>query len=284
MEKTELISYLHSYQGVTDDRNETKAKLDRDRKHLEELKVKPEVKYHTKEEPLKRNVFDIIFLMAIYSGLLMIPVMIILLIVSLIFPHLIDSLYQMTGWVFFDQHPFLTYLIFGLMVSIPCSYPITIASLKDGRKTDIAKWSRYQKGLKEIPALQESITMGETKLEKLGRQKQELTAKEIVPTKYLSYSSNLLDYLETGRADTLKEAINLLEVELRENERDRELWAHHQAMQKQAAAQTDILYGVQEETTRAANAAESSAAWSAVGTILTASEIDRQRKKDKNGL
>lgn len=62
----------------------------------------------------------------------------------------------------------------------------------------------------------------------------------------------LLRFLETGRSDSLKEAINLYEQEKREDARDEAAERHRREMQRQAAA-------IYEETVRSADAAEDAA-------------------------
>ena len=62
----------------------------------------------------------------------------------------------------------------------------------------------------------------------------------------------LIDYLETGRCDTLKEALNLYEQELREEARDEAASEHRRQMRRQTAA-------IYEETVRSTQAAEQAA-------------------------
>lgn len=62
----------------------------------------------------------------------------------------------------------------------------------------------------------------------------------------------LISYLETGRSDTLKEAINLYERELREDARDDAAARHRKEMQQKANA-------IYEETARSTAAAEAAA-------------------------
>lgn len=295
MEKPALIAYLRTYAHTEEEYNHGSENLKRLKRHLENLKngkpEEPEVKYHSENDPLDMSVGNFISSCIGYSLLLLIGVVPVLFIVSLIFPHMLDSLYAVTGWAFINAHPFLTYLILAVLISFIIACLIFRPMEKSEKKSDLKKLEDYQKqckdyqnGLETIPTVEAKVQGAETELEDMRRKLLKMRAEKEVHENYLPYALELAELLETGRADTAKEAVNLLENELRENARDREMLLHHQALQKQVAAQTDILYGVQEETTRAANAAESSAAWSAMGTLLTASEIDRQRKKDKKGF
>lgn len=87
-------------------------------------------------------------------------------------------------------------------------------------------------------------------------QLQRLRAMNVVHPKYLSSSRTLLSYLEEGRADNRKEAINLLEQERREDDRHEEIARHHREMQRQAAEHAAIM---EADACRGADAAERAA-------------------------
>ncbi len=76
----------------------------------------------------------------------------------------------------------------------------------------------------------------------------------------------LLTYIETGRCDTLKEALNLFEQEQREEMRDAADAAHRRAMQQKA----DAIY---EETLRSADAAEEAARSADAAGMLNAAAL-----------
>lgn len=76
----------------------------------------------------------------------------------------------------------------------------------------------------------------------------------------------LLTYIETGRCDTLKEALNLFEQEQREEMRDAADAAHRRAMQQKA----DAIY---EETLRSAAAAEEAARSADAAGMLSAAAL-----------
>lgn len=82
----------------------------------------------------------------------------------------------------------------------------------------------------------------------------------------------LISYLETGRSDTLKEAINLYERELREDARDDAAARHRKEMQQKANA-------IYEETARSTAAAEAAARkadeaafWGAAATLAASTQ------------
>lgn len=96
---------------------------------------------------------------------------------------------------------------------------------------------------------------------------------------------SLIELLEHGRADTLKEAINLYEHECRENRRDQEEWEYRRQQEALAHQQLEEIQNVREETSRAANAAEDASShaadaafWSAATTYLVDKEIRKNNK------
>lgn len=85
----------------------------------------------------------------------------------------------------------------------------------------------------------------------------------------------LLTYIETGRCDTLKEALNLFEQEQREEMRDAADAAHRRAMQQKA----DAIY---EETLRSADAAEEAARSADAAGMLSAAALAAAASKKQS--
>lgn len=109
----------------------------------------------------------------------------------------------------------------------------------------------------------------------LYRTYQNARARTYVHIDYLPHAKTLLEYFYRGRARDLTEAINLLEYETREHDRDLRTAEYRNEIRQQVQAQTKA-------TERAAVAAEDMAFWSAATTYIVASEVDRQRKKDRS--
>lgn len=85
----------------------------------------------------------------------------------------------------------------------------------------------------------------------------------------------LLTYIETGRCDTLKEALNLFEQEQREEMRDAADAAHRRAMQQKA----DAIY---EETLRSTDAAEEAARSADAAGMLSAAALAAAASKKQS--
>lgn len=85
----------------------------------------------------------------------------------------------------------------------------------------------------------------------------------------------LLTYIETGRCDTLKEALNLFEQEQREEMRDAADAAHRRAMQQKA----DAIY---EEALRSAAAAEEAARSADAAGMLSAAALAAAASKKQS--
>lgn len=187
---------------------------------------------------------------------------------------------------FVVNHPYITLLILAYFIPaillFPFSYFICTQRTTNGLTNEEAI-EQYQKGLSQIPDLERKLQHIPAEMQSAQARVQRLRNMNIAHSKYLPYSRTLLSYLEEGRADTLKEAINLLVYERREDVRNDELERHYREMERQVAEQNATLADIQDEVTRSANAAEEAAAWGggAATTIIAASEAARQRKKDR---
>lgn len=145
----------------------------------------------------------------------------------------------------------------------------------------VERTKRYQNALAQRSKMSKEISeISQQKQAILLRSKQ-LDARAILHRDYVPYANKLWWYFEKGRADTLKEAINLLEHDLDEQERQEAEKEYQNMMRQQVRQQQETLDYIADETSRAADAAQSTAAWSAAATFLTAAEIERQRKKDR---
>ncbi|MDO5783423.1 MAG: hypothetical protein Q4P20_00005, partial [Eubacteriales bacterium] len=106
------------------------------------------------------------------------------------------------------------------------------------------------------------------RLKELNEAKRKLTQMKknsIVPEKYLGSASTLLEFLEDGRADNMKEALNLLHQYWDELDRYHEMERHHRALEQENAqhnAQVEAaLRRNSAAAERAADAAEDAAYW-----------------------
>lgn len=191
-------------------------------------------------------------------------------------------LYETWHISFADNHPVWTTIILGYILTCILAVPLAILGCKDQKKSDLKRLKIYNDALSQRPQIENELEQIQQTKPVLYNQILHLANMQVIHNDYIPYSKTLLQYLETSRADTLKEALNLLEYELREDERDRIQQAHNQAMQQHAAAQSAALQDIQAESGRAADAAEESALWGAAATFIAASETERQRKRDRD--
>lgn len=133
--------------------------------------------------------------------------------------------------------------------------------------------------LKKIPRLEERIREAEKKQNIAQQELESLEKQNVVPKKYLTWAKDLLEYLENCRADSLKEAINLMEFEWNQEESLHELKRHNKRMEETYARHAAAMERSADASERAAEAAEEDAFWSKGSAFLIANEIDKLKKK-----
>lgn len=181
----------------------------------------------------------------------------------------------------------IAFLIMGAIISFILSFIILIWAAIDNvinaPKRNQRLQQQYEKKLEKVPELQRKLEAAK-QAENLAYQKvQSLEQQRVVADKYLSWASDLLQYLEDGRADSLKEAINLMEFEWNEEDRMHELRRHNRQMEEAYVRHTATLEAeatrAADASERAAEAAEEGAFWAKGSTFLMANEIDKLKKK-----
>ncbi|MGM9614953.1 MAG: hypothetical protein ACI3W7_05465 [Oscillospiraceae bacterium] len=173
---------------------------------------------------------------------------------------------------FLSHHGFwgaaLALLIIGFGISCLLGIIVIILCLlddKDVPKRNIKHQEEYEENQALIPQLQVVYDLSVKKKNIAECKLSQMRRNSIVPEKYLSSASTLLEFFEDGRADTIKEALNLLHRHWNELDRYREMERHNRAMEEEAAqhnAQIEAeLQRNTEAARRAANAAEDAAYW-----------------------
>ncbi len=191
-------------------------------------------------------------------------------------------LYDTFHFAFANAHPFWTHILFSFVLTSILAIPLAIAMCKDQKKGSVERFNSYQSALAERPALVQELASIPQQKQAIQSRLNQLSAKGILHHSYFVYADRLWWYFEQGRADTLKEALNLLEHDLAEDARREDEREYRKEIRQIAKQQQDALSDIADETARVADAAQSAAAWSAAGTLLTAAEIERQKKKERN--
>lgn len=173
----------------------------------------------------------------------------------------------------------LLYVVIGLILDLTLSfligsiaYSIRSSKVNKANATLTAKF-RENRQAKEPRLLAEC----QRRQEQLYHAQQEVTRCGQSCGLHAYYQNSkaliyLISYLETGRSDTLKEAVNLYERELREDARDDAADRHRKEMQQKANA-------IYEETARstaaaaeAARKADEAAFWGAAATLAASTQ------------
>lgn len=173
----------------------------------------------------------------------------------------------------------LGFFTFALIPSFILSAILGIHDKKTTPKKNKLALGAHAERLKEIPRLEERIREAEKKQNIARQELESLEKQNVVPKKYLTWAEDLLGYLEDCRADSLKEAINLMEFEWNQEEHLHELKRHNKRMEETYARHAAAMERSADASERAAEAAEEDAFWSKGSAFLIANEIDKLKKK-----
>lgn len=188
-----------------------------------------------------------------------------------------------------DNHPLiglpLVLYFWGLIISLAWSLRNSIKKTKKNRQQYQVALEKHTQGLTDIPQLKRDL---QTASARTAQSKQKLIAleqKNIIHPDYFYYAGRLLEYLEKGRADTLKEALNLLEKERADHDREFAQEERDYEMRKRLASmeasQAAALADIQEEAERATDAAATAAGLSAASAYLSWRTAEEQRKQNE---
>lgn len=131
----------------------------------------------------------------------------------------------------------------------------------------------YQEWKRLLPEWESQLEKVRTEERVYETRIQRLAIIDYIHPNYLNnYAHVLLEYLEYGRADTVKEAVNLLELELRQMQREQEENRYRKEMLRQAQMQTEASQEAAEQSRRAAKTANEAAFWGAAATFLIATD------------
>ena len=223
MTKDSLVQYLRKYVAFKKEYSYLEAREYYLRNTIPKLLKKPDVTYESQDESIIVGVvaFNFVFdlflapFIAIFLGIFFNPA---------------NILYEKFHWGFADSHPIWTTILCGFTLGFILLTPISVKISKIQKEESIEKIKSHEDDVKKYPKFQQELQELLQKKKTLSLDIEKLEKMNMIYSGYLLYAQTLLTYLETGRADTLKEALNLLEYELREEERDRIQQAHNQEM------------------------------------------------------
>jgi len=297
MTKNELVNYLRSLSQAEHNAYEARDKIQKVERQIAECKKEP-VQFK------RLSIAEIIgsFLgILIFGSIVWLVVLLVIILVAIFtkwevsFP-IFDVLFNYFRGIIpiriFDIHEFLAFFLTCVVTFLPIALIATVlyARVHDKRvpKLNEESMKKHQAALARIPELEAALRVAQGQYSAASSLRTQLQNKGVLPEKYRNKAGFLLEYLEDGRADTLKEAINLFVLDCQEADRYWQAKEQHEEMMAtidaHAAAIQDEVGRAADAAEDAADAAHDAAFWSAAGTFLTASEIDRQRKKGRDGL
>ena len=264
MTKSELIRYLESYAKADDICYTCSQEVDQIKKRIQYLQGPPPKTVQNNRTA--KTVTNILW-------------------VILIFPLLF-----LASWLFCEVLEYgLKMLLFGAVLSILLAYilasMVSDALFKRSRVKKAHQLSKeHEEARSSLPALQKQLQDKLAILRLYQENLNRLEKQKVLPTGYRSsyYARRFLKYINSGRADTLKEAINLYEMEKQQDALYEETRRHHNEMERQQARQTELAAATRAEASRAADAAEDAARGAndaAFWGAASAWELDDIRRK-----
>lgn len=117
---------------------------------------------------------------------------------------------------------------------------------------------KHQEARLQLPALEKQLQVKLPLLRINEKNFREIESQCILPAAYCTgyYAKTFLGYLENGRADTLKEAINLSELEDHQDAMRQEAQRHNREMERYQAQQAEAAAAAQAEAERSAEIQE----------------------------
>lgn len=173
---------------------------------------------------------------------------------------------------YFNQHevlgPAIAFLIIGLAISAVIGFIFIIVSIisdKGVPKRNKEHAKEYENNQKLLAAAQVVYDLKKKEADIAWKTVERLQKESPVPKDYLPWAEKILRILENQRADTLKEAINVLHTDWHRQDQLEEIKRHNEAVERQnaqtAAALSRSADAADRAADRAAEAANEAAYW-----------------------
>lgn len=169
---------------------------------------------------------------------------------------------------FFNRHevlgPMAAFLIIGLIISSIIGFACIILMILDDRnvpKRNQEHEEEYANNQTLLAAAEVVHDLKKKKSDAAWENVQRLKKESPIPQNYLVWAEEILQLLENNRADTLKEAINILHADWHREKELREIQRHNKAIEMQNAQASLELSRATNAANRAAEAAEEAAYW-----------------------
>lgn len=147
-------------------------------------------------------------------------------------------------------------------------------------KENVILCKKHEKLKEALPSLKKEYAEINRKMEQCVEKSSYYA--QVLPPDYrvTSYAAKcILQYLKNGRADTMKEAINLYEMELDRDHLYQETRRHNQAMEEEAARQSANTAAARDEASRAADASEQAARNADFWGFVNSLQVDELKKR-----
>lgn len=289
MTKYELMQYLREYVQAENKYFRIKGEVNEIKREIAKAKKPPILE---EKKGFKASFGTFLGYWALFAIIAAVCLIVAIFILSIVEPPAdglwAKLLFMSVTFVHLEKHPFLFFILLALFISAFLSLWLTASKTRKYNKTyperNREKIDAYEKDRARLPALEALLRKKSQELTAANNYFTMLKKRNILHPDYLQSAGTLLKYLERGRADSLKEALNLLEQERAEIRWELAREEHEAAMQEYAKAQAKALGQIADEAARSADVSERAAQhaddaafWGAVSAF----EIDKMRRDSK---
>lgn len=192
----------------------------------------------------------------------------------------------------FPDNRVVTYILISAIVSaIVCVPLVVMMYLENDRipEKNRRRVEEYEKLLARIPPIESEYRKAVAEHQRAADRVDYWVKQSVVTQEYIGYVDDIIKLLQNGRADTLKEALNVLEADRSRRRIESENARHNREMERISEENYAILQEEARRSTaaseraaraseRAAEAAEDAAFFEQASMFINASALDKIRK------
>lgn len=186
------------------------------------------------------------------------------------------------SWGVFGAHPYLCHILLCFFITTLLSFPLALEMCKSQRAADAAEQAQCEQEVRSLPSLRRNLAEVSQQRQSVQSRLRYLQSTGPLHPDCFADAEQLLWYFDTGRADTLKEALNLLDHDREEDDRRADAREFRREMQGAANQQQKTLNHISDEAERVSAAVQAVLACDEFDTALDGAQLElliRQNRK-----